>query len=301
MTQQRDIERVLDHWFGDGPVQAPDRVVDIVGDRIERQSQRPAWRLRWRQTNVNTYTKVAVAAAAVLIVAVVGYNLLPNRSGGVGGPAPTAVPTDIPSVAPSASASAVFPSWYRTTSETTGVGRLPSGTQTVRSFAPAFTYSVPEGWVNAGDEVDFYDLFPDTPTNQAETARSGELANSIHMGPLERPYFVCESVENNTGTAGQMVAAAAANDALTVTGVVDVTIGGLTGKRLDVRANPEWAGPCPGDPPGTDLNDRRARAYLLDAPGRGVIVIFVASLHAADHEAFLLKATPVVESFDFTS
>ena len=38
MTQQRDIERLLDQWFSDGPTEAPDRVIDIVADRIERQS-----------------------------------------------------------------------------------------------------------------------------------------------------------------------------------------------------------------------------------------------------------------------
>ena len=89
MTQHSDIERLLDHWFKDGPDQAPDRVVDIVTDRIERQSQRPAWRLQWRPFPMNAYAKIAVAAAAVLIVAVVGYNLLPGSSTGVGGPAPT--------------------------------------------------------------------------------------------------------------------------------------------------------------------------------------------------------------------
>ena len=78
MTQHSDIERLLDHWFKDGPDQAPDRVVDIVTDRIERQSQRPAWRLQRRPFSVNAYAKLAVAAAAVLIVAVVGYNLLPG-------------------------------------------------------------------------------------------------------------------------------------------------------------------------------------------------------------------------------
>ena len=45
MTQQRDIERLLDHWFADGSSVAPDRVIDVVADRIERQPQRPAWRL----------------------------------------------------------------------------------------------------------------------------------------------------------------------------------------------------------------------------------------------------------------
>ena len=65
MTQQRDIERLLDHWFSDGPDQASDRVVDIVTDRIERQSQRPAWRLHWRPSTLNAYAKIAVAAAAM--------------------------------------------------------------------------------------------------------------------------------------------------------------------------------------------------------------------------------------------
>jgi len=41
---------------------------------------------------VNAYAKVAIAAAAVLIVALVGYNLLPAGSAGVGAPAPTASP-----------------------------------------------------------------------------------------------------------------------------------------------------------------------------------------------------------------
>jgi hypothetical protein len=89
MTQQRDIERLLDHWFGDGPGQASDRVIDIVTDRIERQSQRPAWRLHWRPIPVNTSMKIAVAAATVLAVAILGYNLLPGRSTGVGGPPPS--------------------------------------------------------------------------------------------------------------------------------------------------------------------------------------------------------------------
>jgi len=93
MTQQRDIERLLDHWFTDGPGRASDRVIDIVTDRIERQSQRPAWRLHWRPIPVNTYMKIAVAAATVLAVAILGYNLLPGRSTGVGGPPPSANPT----------------------------------------------------------------------------------------------------------------------------------------------------------------------------------------------------------------
>jgi hypothetical protein len=301
MTQHIDIESLLDEWFKDGPDQAPDRVVDIVTDRIERQSQRPAWRLHWRPIPMNAYAKIAVAAAAVLIVVVVGYNLLPGRSTGVGGPAPAASPTAGPTATPSTrpSSSASFPAWFTPESGSNGAGILSSGRHTTRSFTPAFTYSVPEGWVNSGDEADFYGLFPDTPANRAEVARSGELADSIYMGPLDQPYFVCKALENNQGTAAEMVAAASANEAIAVSDVVDVTMGSLSGKRFDVRADPDWKGPCPGDPPGLDLQDPRSRVFLLDRPGR-VIVIFVGSLHAAGHEAFLAQAMPIVESFDFT-
>jgi TRAP-type C4-dicarboxylate transport system substrate-binding protein len=89
MTQRNDIERLLDHWFSDGPDQAPDRVVDIVTDRIERQSQRPVWRLQWRSLPVNAYAKFAVAAAAVLLVAVVGFSMFSGNRGSVGGPVPS--------------------------------------------------------------------------------------------------------------------------------------------------------------------------------------------------------------------
>ena len=47
---------------------------------------------------MNSYAKFAVAAAAVLIVAVVAYSLLPGGSSSIGGPAAT--PTTAPSSAP---------------------------------------------------------------------------------------------------------------------------------------------------------------------------------------------------------
>lgn len=249
---------------------------------------------------MNAYAKLAVAAAAVLIVAVVGYNLLPGQSTGVGGPAPTASPTAAPTAEPSAlpSPGAVFPAWYTPTPGEGGLGVLTAGSHATRSFRPALTYTVPDGWVNHSDST-YFGLFPDTPANQAEFARSGETADGIFMGSIDSPYFVCQSLENNRGTAAEMAAAAAANEIVVVSDLVDVTVGGLTGKRFDVRVAPDWDGNCPGDPPASDYADGRTRVYFLDNAGR-VIVIFVGSLHSADHEAFLAQAMPIVESFDFT-
>jgi hypothetical protein len=304
MNQRSDIDRLLRHWMDDGPTRMPDRILDVVADRISVQRQRRSWRLL-RRLPMTPLLKLAAAAAAVLVIAVVGYNLLPGPSGPgapTTAPTPSAQPTAAVTAAPSASA--VFPSWY-STSDRSGAGILSPGSQATRSFRPGFTFSVPEGWVNDGDSDGFYSLFPDTPANEAEFARSGALANNIVMGPHGSPYFVCESVENNRGaTASEMVAALVVNEAAATTGLVDVEIGGLTGKQFDVRLNPEWTGTCPpspDDPPDDppDLGDMRTRGFLLDAPDRGVIVIFVGSLYSADFEAFLAEAMPIVESFQF--
>jgi len=305
MTQQRDIERLLDTWFADGSSVAPDRLIDVVTDRIERQPQRPAWRLDRRHLGMSSYAKFAAAIAAVVLVAVVGYNLLPGSTR-FGGPAPSqtpsvpppsATPTATPSAA--ASATAVFPAWYTPKPDDGGAGILTAGSHATSSFLPALTYTVPAGWVNHSDGS-YFGLFPDTPGNQAEFARSGEPADGIVMGTIDTPYFVCKGLENYRGTAAEMAAAAAANEILMVSDVVDVTVGGLTGKRFDVRIDPAWDGKCPGDPPGSGYADSRTRVFFLDNPGRGVLVIFVGSMHAADHEAFLAPAMQIVESFDFT-
>ena len=44
MTQQRDITSLLDLWLAEGSTVAPDRVIEVVTDRIERQRQRGGWR-----------------------------------------------------------------------------------------------------------------------------------------------------------------------------------------------------------------------------------------------------------------
>ena len=85
MTQQRDIERLLDLWFSDGPTESPDRVIDVVADRIERQPQRPAWRFHLREIHVNTMLRAGIAVAAVVVVAFIAVQLLPGQSGVTGG------------------------------------------------------------------------------------------------------------------------------------------------------------------------------------------------------------------------
>ena len=307
MNDDRDLNRLLDAWFAEGPVQAADRVIDGAAGRIASQRQTPAWRLRpWRFPTMSTPIKL-VAAGAALLIAILGGAALMGGGGRPAPPIPVATPSPSPSTvaaaSPSAAASfgAAFPAWWPATGDRQGAGILTAGSHTTKSFLPPFTFRVPEGWINDHDSADIFAMLPDTPTNQAALARSGSAAQAIEMGPLRSPWFVCKSIENNTGdTAAQMVAAARANDALAITGLADVAIGGLTGKQFDVRLNPDWTGTCPpspDDPP--DLGESRSRVILLDAANRGVIVIFVGSLTSAEFEPFLAEAFPIVQSFAF--
>ena len=83
---------------------------------------------------MNTYAKLIVAAAAVLVVAVVGYQFLP-RSGGVGGE-PTTAPSPSPSVLARGTCTA---KGVPVELEATGAGDSVTGTMTVgEASAPVF-------------------------------------------------------------------------------------------------------------------------------------------------------------------
>jgi hypothetical protein len=53
-----------------------------------------------------------------------------------------------------------------------------------------------------------------------------------------------------------------------------------------------------GSPAGC-FEDYRGRFVFLDIPGGGKLLIIVDSAHAADFEALLAEAMPIVESFQF--
>jgi hypothetical protein len=192
----------------------------------------------------------------------------------------------------------MYPAWF--TGDRAGAGILHAGSQTTRNFSPGFTFAVPEGWVNSGDETGIYGLFPDTPANAAEHAASAGLAQEIAVFRYGGPYWLCDAWEDHHGeTATEIVASMVATEAIATSEPIDVTIGGLTGKQLDLRLDPGWTDTCPGDPPTFDLEDTRTRVILLDTPDTGVMFINVGSLHSADHEAFLAEAMPIIESLQF--
>jgi hypothetical protein len=92
MTTEHDPRtRTVLSWLREDAHENAERVLLRALDEVDATPQRRSWWPAWRSSRMNTYAKLIAAAAAVLVVAVVGYQFLPG-SGGVGGQ-PTIAPS----------------------------------------------------------------------------------------------------------------------------------------------------------------------------------------------------------------
>ena len=140
MTASRDTERLIRAFLDDGVTELPERVYDAVRSDIDRTHQRVVIG-PWRTPDMKTFAKVAIAAAAVLVVAVVGYNLLPSEPG-TGGTA-TASPSASPSVAASPVPSPP-PSEYTFFPD----GSIEAGRHPLILSGKSLTVDMPSGWTS---------------------------------------------------------------------------------------------------------------------------------------------------------
>jgi hypothetical protein len=293
MTHDRDIERLVSHWLDDGPSQIPDRVIDEMADRIGRQRQRPAWRVRWKELTMRPQALAAAALAAGVILAIGGLLFLrPASNDGVAGPG--ASPSPSPVASTPASPSIVAPSASATAS---------------RTFRPAMQVTTPAGWTADDGERTFL-LNP--PAGGPVAGRS--------IGVMSGPFvsFKDPSCGDQppaaVGTSvADVVASVARDPRLVVTSPQAVTVGGRSGQMVDVRVAPSWTGTCDwsagkgavlivsatatGPAFGTG-GSARDRYTFLDVDG-WVIAVDISSPEAADFDPFLAEATPIVESIRF--
>jgi hypothetical protein len=95
MTTDRDPRtRIVLSWLREDAHESAEAMLLRALDEVDATPQRRSWPA-WRSNRMNTFAKLIVAAAAVLVVAVVGYQFLPAQSGGTGGQ-PTTAPSPSP-------------------------------------------------------------------------------------------------------------------------------------------------------------------------------------------------------------
>ena len=252
MNEHTDIERVLERWFDDGPSTMPDRVVVVVADRIDRQRQRRPWRLPWRPPRCPSDPQARRRSAAVLLIALVGYQFVREPAASASRPPhpdsprrrhrPPRRPPPPPQ-----SASAAFPASAHAQGTTDrrwdpACGHLDD--PVVQRLAPRspFRRAGSTTWTYPG-----YGLFPDSKANEAEYASSGEMANGIFIVSVESPYFDCEASEHTGGTAAERAAFVVASDGFAGSEPVDVTMVTTSDARVDADADPDGPlGRAPG-------------------------------------------------------
>lgn len=307
MNQPNDIERLLDRWLADGPSEAHDRVLETIADRIERQPQRPAWRLLWREIHVNGYLKPLAAVAAVLVIAIVGFSLIGGAGGSsAGGPAasrslsaasasPSPSPTPSPSIACEDDLAGC-------------AGLLAAGSHGSSNFQPAVTFRTPQGWSNV---VDVGSVF------------------KLDFGTLSVPYILmwsnakipntldsCEpGATSPDRTVQQWIDFISTHPRLDATRPVPVTIGGSKGQAIDITIRAGQGVTCPGLPApvvqfiidedatgnyvyGATATDRM-HLVLLDVGGRTVIIQVYGSTDQTTYEAGMAVVQPIIDSMRF--
>ena len=100
MSTDLDTARIVRSWLEEeGRTTLPDWIRDGVMDRLPATPQRRSRGTAWRFLTMPTAAKTAIAAAAVILVAVGAFALLPRDSGpGTPSPSPTTVPTSAPTI-----------------------------------------------------------------------------------------------------------------------------------------------------------------------------------------------------------
>jgi hypothetical protein len=272
MTEQRDTDRLIRAFLDEGRTELPDRAYDAVRAHIERTHQRVVIG-PWRQPRMSNLARLALAAAAVLVVSVVGIRLLPGDPSLGGIPTETAKPTQTTS--PTASPSPVpGPSALPD-------GALAPGTYVAHPLAPsnggmAVTFTVPAGWEG-------FQGVGILPTTGAAGPGGmgiglGGLVNGLYSDPChghERPDVIPGP------TVDDLVQAFADQSAYETTAPVSVTFGGFSGKRLDLLLPSDvdfascdnggfyiWDGSIYAQGPGN-----RWHLSILDVEGMRVVIL----------------------------
>ena len=253
MNRTPDVELVLRDYFAEDGLTAPDYVLDVLEGRIRRQRQRRAWPFPWRTNDVTPF-KLAAGLAAALVVAVVGYNLLP-KGPSIGNPSAQPSPT---AAAPSGTPAAAIPSGPPPLRD----GILDAGTYRIHPIALAsmtIDATVPDGgWSGGLPNVISGPRGESNGPNGVVVAFLN--AQTVHSDP-------CQWDHDGSGLAPQegdvavgptvddLVAALGAGTAYESTTPVDATLGGFSGKRLELQLTP--------GPSGCDSYDGAGNQYWV--------------------------------------
>jgi hypothetical protein len=298
MSSDRDVTRIVRSWLEEGVTALPDRVLDSVLDQVPATRQRRAWWPARRFADMNTYAKLAIAAAAALIIAVVAINLLP-RSGGVGGDAsPSPSPTTSPTPSPAPTAAAVVPP----------AGPLATGRHSLTLGGVQLSIEIPtDGWISNGQfGID---------KGNMDALDSAGFIFWIHSAPDNVYADPCAKTPLSPppGSLAAELAAAVSNipGIDLVSGPSDVTVGGRPAKHVvvsipdDIGCDPNdfylwYDADTPGDARYATEVGSTIYTWIIEADEtRGTLVWIDAETYTASGPAAEQEVQQIIDSIRF--
>jgi hypothetical protein len=264
MNAGRDVERLIADWFVEEAVlRAPDRILESAGRVVHRTKQR-RFGAAWRANSMSAPLRVA-AAAVIGVLAIGGALFFIGRAGesNVAGPGPSPSPSASTPASPTPTAPA---SAAASTPIAMPNGELAAGTYVMTPFAPgrlapgcmtppqpgcteaeddsfSATFTVPDGWLG----VDSLAIWPAGVENHAPAGAtlSFNRGGWLYGDPCLTAAQLAANIQPDVAvgpTVDDFASALADHPLLEATDPVPVTLGGYSGKYVDLQLPTDLTG-----------------------------------------------------------
>jgi hypothetical protein len=255
-----DATRIVRLWLEEGVTALPDHVLDAVIDQLPATSQRrPSWLTRRTPTTVNKFVGFGLAAAAVVILAIVGIQLIAGSN--IGNPPPDPSPSSEPTqLAP--------------TTLVPDTGLLEPGNYLIADFEPfTVTVTIPAGWESL--------VVP------AQVWGPGENRPAVGYATVEGLFAdACDPSQGfrDAGpTVDDLVQALGEQPGLWIAQTEDIVLSGYEGIRVELTgagvdcgsSQPLWMTTQPGsvDRPHPATFWGQSQLTILDVDGNRLVII----------------------------
>lgn len=234
MTTEHDPRtRIVVSWLRDDAHENAERLLLSALNEIDHTRQRRAWWPAWRFSDMNAFAKLLAATAAVVVVAVVGFNLLPGSGAGGAPPSPVESASSSPSTSPTPT---IRLHTVKPFAGADAIGMCPgvapdpaTCVEDPRDESITVTFSAPATWQTFGTLGIWID--DNAPPDGAAVffyRGSWLFGNPCLHGENEQPTIAVGP------TVDDFVRALVDHPSLDVTTPVDVTLAGYPAKYLDL-------------------------------------------------------------------
>jgi len=291
MTAPRNPDQLIRAFLDEGQAELPDQVYDAVRDRIEHTRQRVVIG-PWRAPDMSKIVGFGAAAAAVVVAAFIGIQLLGDSNVVAPGPSATPTATGGPTAQPTA------PAGPKNLAQTTDLdpGTYASG----GGFPVQFDLTITDRWATWGANATINRIWKPcdpSPCTGYSAILSFEIVSNTFADPCEFVLGpeISDSVED-------LVNAVTSLTGFEAGPVTDVSVDGYAGKSFELSfvgpldescadGTVQWLTGADRVSWGTEVLSQRVT--VLDADGTRLVV------DAVVYDGDMAEMETIIDSIDF--